>query len=753
VSGPVSRRKAIALLGVAGAGALANPRSIFAGLQSESTAANITLGGQPVELTLVPVNDRTLRISFLAIPPQGPTQGIENSLDLVRDNWPAPLARIRALPSDRTIPWGRFRIRLNREPFSISLEDNAGKSIQRLQIDRDDASVGFDSGNAPLFGLGEGGRQFDRRGADDSMKNGQYLPDLRVTGARMPIPWLIGAGGWALYFHRPYGAFNLTGDVCRFSAIDPSTSLPLDIFLVAARDPSEILREYAQLTGFPHMPPIWALGYHQSHRTLESNDEVISEAAKFRSDALPCDNLIYLGTGYAPSGWNTGAGSFTFNDKIFPHPEETIRQLHGESFKVILHVNAAPKDLHGAVSDQGAAAADPSDAAHDWAQHLEVFRTGVDGWWPDDGDELSPESRLVRNRMYWEGPQIERPNRRPFALHRNGYAGSQRYGWLWSGDTTSFWETLAAQVSVGINTGLSGMPYWGTDTGGFFTTPEYTGELYVRWFQFSCFCPLFRSHGRAWKLHTPWGWNTGDYGPKELPGNRAGEGLPDPSELHNAAVEPICRQYLELRYRMLPYTYTAGREAHDTGLPVMRALWLHYPHDPNALARGDEYLWGRDILVAPVTEKGATARKLYLPEGFWYDFWTGEQIAGGREIERAVDLATIPLYVRAGAIIPMGPVKQFALQQSDAPLRIDIYPGGDCEYRLYEDDGVSFDYQNAQFTRTRFLWNDRLQECTIALEPGSKLIPSAARELELRVVPAEKTRRIIFSGKEIVIRL
>jgi alpha-glucosidase/alpha-D-xyloside xylohydrolase len=210
--------------------------------------------------------------------------------------------------------------------------------------------------------------------------------------------------------------------------------------------------------------------------------------------------------------------------------------------------------LHGAVSDQGAAAADPSDVAHYWAQHLEVFRTGVDGWWPDDGDELSPESRLARNRMYWEGPQIERPNRRPFALHRNGYAGSQRYGWLWSGDTTSLWETLAAQVSVGINTGLSGMPYWGTDTGGFFTTPEYTGELYVRWFQFSCFCPLFRSHGRAWKLHTPWGWNTGDYGPKELAGNRAGEGLPDPSELHNAAVEPICRQYLELRYRLLPYT-------------------------------------------------------------------------------------------------------------------------------------------------------------------------------------------------------
>jgi len=753
VSGHFSRRKAIALLGAAGAGALANPKSILAGLQSESAAGNLALAGQPVELTLIPATERTLRISFIAISPQGQTQPIEKSLDLVRDDWPAPLARLRAVPSNRTIPWVRLRVQLRGDPLSLFVEDAVGKTIQRLQFDRDTASVGFDAGNAPLLGLGEGGRQFDRRGDDDSMKNGQYLPDLRVTGARMPIPWLIGAGGWALFFHRPYGAFDLTRDACRFSALDPSASLPLDIFLVAAHDPSELLREYAQLTGFPHMPPMWALGYHQSHRTLESNDEVVSEAAKFRSDALPCDNLIYLGTGYAPSGWNTGPGSFAFNDKIFPHPEETIRQLHDESFKVILHVNAAPKDLHGAVSDEGAAAADPADAAHYWAQHLAVFRAGVDGWWPDDGDELSPESRLARNRMYWDGPQLERPSCRPFTLHRNGYAGSQRYGWLWSGDTTSRWETLAAQVGVGINTGLSGMPYWGTDTGGFFTTPEYTGELYVRWFQFSCFCPLFRSHGRAWKLHTPWGWNTGDYGPKELTGNRPGEGLPDPSELHNAAVEPICRKYLELRYRLLPYTYTAVREAHDTGLPVMRALWLHYPHDPNTIARGDEYLWGRDIVVAPVTEKGATARKLYLPAGFWYDFWTGEQIAGGREIDRAVDLATIPLYVRAGAIIPMGPVKQFALQQSDAPMRVDIYPGGDGEYRLYEDDGGSFDYENGHFTRTRFLWNNHSRECTIALEPGSTLISSPAHEIELRVVPQEETRRITFSGKTIAVRL
>jgi alpha-glucosidase/alpha-D-xyloside xylohydrolase len=171
-----------------------------------------------------------------------------------------------------------------------------------------------------------------------------------------------------------------------------------------------------------------------------------------------------------------------------------------------------PERLYGTV-DQQAPAGDESAAANLWAKHLAVFRLGIDGWWPDEGDKLDAESRLARNRLYWDGPQRERPNQRPYALHRNGYAGMQRYAWLWSGDVDSKWETLEAQVPVGINTSLSGEPFWGTDTGGFVTTPELTGELYVRWFQFSSFCPLFRSHGRTWKLRLPWGWNLGDPAP------------------------------------------------------------------------------------------------------------------------------------------------------------------------------------------------------------------------------------------------
>src|SRR5262249_54929837 len=157
------------------------------------------------------------------------------------------------------------------------------------------------------------------------------------------------------------------------------------------------------------------------------------------------------------------------------------------------------------------------------------------------------------------------------------------------------------------------------------------------------FCPLFRSHGRTWKLRLPWGWNTGDYGLSEIT-NYGEAANPDASELHNEKVEPICRKYLELRYRLLPYLYSAAREATQTGLPIMRALWLHYADDHTAAARADEYLWGRDILVAPVTDQGATSRRVYLPKGRWYDFWKEEAIDGGREVDRAVDLETMPLY-------------------------------------------------------------------------------------------------------------
>ena len=575
------------------------------------------------------------------------------------------------------------------------------------------------------------------------MVSGQGGYKLHTYGGRVPIPWIIGTDGWAMYIHQPFGTFDFTGEQGKFQPKD--ATLPLDLFFIASREPATILAEYARLTGQAEMPPLWSFGYQQSHRTLASREEILAEAKTFREKKLPCDALIYLGTGFCPSGWNTENGSFVWNSRVFPDPKQMLDQLHTDHFRVVLHSVILSDKLRGTVHDPCEVTRfDDELAACHWDAHRKDFALGVDGWWPDEGDPLDITSRLVRNRLYWEGPQLDRPNERPYALHRNGYAGMQRYAsFLWSGDVYSTWETLKNQVPIGINTSLTGIPYWGTDIGGFVPTKEFTAELYLRWFQFGAFCTLFRCHGRTWKLRLPWGWDTGDPGPVEIT-NYGGAAIPDASQLHNQKVEPICRKYLELRYRMLPYLYSAVHECATTGMPVMRAMWLHYPNDPKAVARGDQYLWGRDVLVAPVVEQGAATRQVYLPAGYWFDFWTGERVEGGREINRSVDLETIPLYIRAGSILPLGPVKQYTGEKADGPLSLSIYPGCDASFLLYEDDGISFDYRKGAWMGIEMKWDDAKRIFTMRLAERARMLPPLHRNIEVTL--EGKTKAIVFDG-------
>ena len=611
--------------------------------------------------------------------------------------------------------------------------------------------MSFLAGDGPLLGLGEGGPQFDRRGAIDEMRSGQGGYKLATHGGRVPIPWIIGTSGWALLVHQPGGSFDFTHSEAKFSPATAESAPLLDLFFVGSESPAVIMEEYARLTGRAEMPPLWALGYQQSHRTLASREEVLEEAKTFREKKLPCDALIYLGTGFCPSGWNTENGSFEWNSKVFPDPGEMIDQLHQDNFRVVLHAVILTDKLRGSVTDGCELLTfDQTQASCYWDAHRKVFQTGVDGWWPDEGDSLDIASRLSRNRMYWEGPQLDRPNERPYALHRNGSAGMQRYAsFLWSGDVYSTWETLKTHIPIAINTGLSGIPYWGTDIGGFVPTKEFTAELYLRWFQFGAFSTLFRCHGRNWKLRLPWGWNTGDPGPIEI-SRYQGAALPDASELHNPRVEPICRKYLELRYRMLPYLYSAVRECSLTGMPVLRALWLHYSDDPQAVALGDEYLWGRDLLVAPVVEKGAQSRELYLPRGVWYDFWTNQRFEGGREITREVDLETMPLYVRAGAVLPFGPIKQHTAEKS-ARLSIVVYPGEDGTFLVYDDDGKSFDYRRGEWMGLKIAWKDARRVLSLGLAEGSKMLPPNTRDIEIKLDGS--VREVEFRGKPLEVQL
>jgi len=664
------------------------------------------------------------------------------------------------------IPAGGCAVRLQDDAVLIN---EGGYSLQKLTLSPHSPVISFHTGRGPLLGLGEGGPQFDRRGTLDRGRNGQGGYRLRTHGGRVPIQWMLAtADGWGMFVHHPLGAFDFTGSEGRLIPHDDSV-LPVDVFFVRSADPKVLMREYARITGLAEMPPLWSLGYMQSHRTLAGPDEIMWVAKTFREKKLPCDALIYLGTEFTPSGWNTRNGEFEWHKGNFPDPKKAIDDLHALNYKVVLHVVIEGRRVSGTVHEPCTPdKAVPSGRAPDnrwpddrsvacyWPYHKPLVDLGVDGWWPDQGDGLDAPSRLARIRMYFEGQQQWKPNQRVFALHRNGYAGMQRYAaFLWSGDVYSTWETLKTHVPVAVNTGLSGIPFWGTDIGGFVPTKEYTGELHVRWFQFGAFCPSFRAHGRTWHLRLPWTWNSGNLGPSEVRNYTGGAADPDSEELRNPRVEPIVRQYLELRYRLLPYTYAAARECCETGLPIMRSMWLHYPQDPESARRGDQFLWGRDILVAPVTEKGATSRAVYLPKGVWYDFWTNQRIdhsAGGREITRAVDLETMPLYVRAGAVIPMGPVREWTGQKSDTPVEFVVYPGDHGEGVLYEDDGATFDYRKGDFLELGLTWNDASRELTVlrGLQSGRT---GAGRAFAARLAGTTITKTLTFDGRSVSIRL
>jgi alpha-glucosidase (family GH31 glycosyl hydrolase) len=738
----MNRRDALKAMGAVSASLLL-PRAVAAGDPLGKIA------GQDIEIQVSPVSVTTVRMSILPIK-TGRVVPVRMDGSLVQTSWGPPVLKVGGGSPVRSANCGGLKVTVAPNPLTLTIMTAKDEVLQLLRIESGSGVVTFQAGDSPLLGLGEGGPQFDRRGSIDAMGNGQSGYKLETHGARVAIPWIIGTSGWAMFIHQPYGTFDFTGTESKFVPAKAEQVLPLDIFFVGSRDPKTIMAEYARLTGHAEMPPLWSLGYQQSHRTLASRDEVLAEAKTFREKKLPCDALIYLSTGFCPSGWNTANGSFTWNAHVFPDPKKILDELHEDHFKVVLHSVILSDELRGRAHDPCSATRfDEAEAGCYWDAHRKDFSEGVDGWWPDEGDALDIKSRLVRNRMYWEGPQIDRPNERAYALHRNGYAGMQRYAsFLWSGDVYSTWETLRTQIPVAINTGLTGIPYWGTDIGGFVPTKEFTSELYLRWFQFGAFCPLFRCHGRAWKLRLPWGWNTGDPRPIEM---RNIEDVPDASQLHDARVEPICRKYLELRYRMLPYLYSAMRECATTGMPIMRSLWLHYPDDSHAVARDDEYLWGTDILVAPVVELGATTRKVYLPKGVWYDFWSGERIEGGREITRTVDLETMPLYVRAGAILPLGPVKQHTGEKIAQPLSISIYPGADGSFSLYEDDGRSFNYRKGEWMGIQMDWNDVRRVLTLRLADGSRMLPPARRKIEVKL--QENVRTAEFDGRKIEIAL
>jgi len=774
----------------------------------DAGAQPLTIAGMPARLLIRAAAAHSLRITLKPLSYSGDEPF---SPALVDRPYPAPVISLTELSAPVTRTIAGLRVEVLPSPLTIRITTADGHPVQELRFN--DSAFSFALDDAPVLGMGEGGHkpqpgtnwrqapvEFDRRGRLHAMQP-RWQGD--AYGSRNPVPMLIGTAGWALFVATPWGQFDLRApDHGVFSPWKPTPldtvvqnqhnqqlalakGLPparsvvpglYDLIVFDAHDPAAFMQDVSTLTGPAVLPPKWSLGYMQSHRTIKDENYILGIVDSFRSKKIPVDAVIYLGTGFTPQGWNTRQPSFTFNPAVFHRdPAAVLADLHAMHVKVVLHMVPWDRDklpyLHGTIPAAPGEVLDAGHIQNYWQQHVPVMRAGADAFWPDEGDWFDLYERMKRHQLYYQGPLSTYPNIRPWSLHRNGYLGVARWGgWIWSGDTESSWKTLQTQIAVGINHSLSLSPYWGSDIGGFSPNSEKTGELYARWFQFGAFCPSFRSHGRTTMTILPWGWGQGDRGDLETSTKSAPDSVLAKrnvllSSMNDPRIEPVVKKYDELRYQLLSYTYTLAWEARATGMPLMRALWLHYPDDPVARGRGNEYLWGRDLLIAPVYEKGATSRAVYLPAGLWYDWWTSKPVSraasgasgpSGITIERPVDLSIMPIYVRAGAIIPFDPIRQYTAQPVTLPTTLRIYPGANGDFTLYDDDGISQQYLHGKATWIRMRWDDRTH--TLTLEPGAPAgftgQPTHRRfMLRLMTQPASSTKTITYGGKKIAVRL
>ena len=339
---------------------------------------NGSVDGAQLELQVTPVSDHTLRFTLLPNH-QASRRPIPGDGALVQESWGSSSTTLPE-PAGRELPIGNFRLSISWRPLSIAVANASGKNLQQLDWDENSGALSFLTGTRPLLGLGEGGPQYDRRGSTDEMRSGQGGYKLATHGGRVPIPWIIGTEGWAIFFHQPFGTFDFTRERSKFIPKPRDAALLLDLFLVAATDPPTIMAEYARLTGLPELPPLWSLGYQQSHRTLANREELIAEAKTFRQKKLPCDAMIYLGTGFCPSGWNTENGSFAWNSRVFADPKEVLEELHKEHFRTVMQVVILSDQLHGTVHDRCELSQFNEGATSCyWDAHRRDFAIGIDG--------------------------------------------------------------------------------------------------------------------------------------------------------------------------------------------------------------------------------------------------------------------------------------------------------------------------------------------------------------------------------------
>jgi alpha-glucosidase len=497
-----------------------------------------------------------------------------------------------------------------------------------------------------------------------------------------------------------------------------------DIYLMAAQDSASVLGDYARLTGSAPIPPRWTFGFLMSRWGYEDVTDVQDKWHQFRDRKIPVDAFIY------DYDWYTN--DWAFRPSTFPDPAANLAKMHAMN----LHfVGIRKPRVEGAHADYAKSLgwAIPAPYGTDlrfniaaarawwWNNQLPLLKTGVDGWWNDEAEQAYDEFFYMSQQQYLSG-RTASPNRQ-WSIDRAFSPGLQHYGAaVWTGDINSDWETFREQPGTLLNWSLAGMPYVSHDTGGFQSTP--TPELYTRWIEEAVFIPVMRAHGTR---NSPrWPWAFGD------------DGL--------AAMTKA----INLRYRLIPYIYTLADASYRTGLPLMRPLFLQFPDDRATWSLNDEWMLGDRVLAAPVLLKGGQ-RKVYLPAGGWFDGNTGRAVAGSQTLDLTpVPLDVIPFYVRAGTILPLGPVTQSTAEAED-PLEVRIYPGADASFSLYEDDGDNYDYEKGVLARIPMQWNDRKRILTIGNRQGSYPGMLTTRHL-LITLPDGSTKQVTYTGDKLTVR-
>ena len=604
--------------------------------------------------------------------------------------------------------------------------------------------LGFDE---HFYGLGEKAAQLDKR-RDAFVNWNSDTPGytLGKDPIYQTIPFYLGlqrSAAYGIFFDNSYRSYFDFGHSSQQRAWFGAEGGEMNYYFFYGPSIKKILGRYAELTGHMPLPPLWALGNQQSRWGYYPDSMVEEVVREYRNRDLPLD-VVHLDIDYMQ-----GYRVFTFDTKRFPDPKALSEKIGRDGVKLITIVdpgvkyqppvpNAAqstsgmpelqPQDQRYYVFDEGikknyfqhrlngelfiprvwpgeAVFVDYTlpDARRWWGDlHRAYTDNGVAGIWNDmnepsdfvdqtgknqidvvsfDEGEKSTHAKnrnvfaLLMARATYEGLERLRPNQRPYVITRAAYAGIQRYSTMWTGDTNSTWDSLALNIPMFTTLGLSGEPFVGSDVGGF--VGRGNGELLTRAYQVSFLAPFCRNHKQI-DSYDQEPWRFGKY------------------------YEDIIRKYLKLRYQLLPFLYTTLEEAHRTGVPLFRPLLLNYQDDPNTYNLDDEFMIGNDLLVAPVLKPDVTKRLVYLPRGIWYDYWTNKKYEGGTMISADAPLETVPMFVRGGSIIPMGPQMNYVGEKSFDPITFGIYPDdkGSASTTLYEDDGLSPAYKDGAFRRT-----------------------------------------------------